>query len=824
MDVNARMPWLRSAVRIALPALGLAALLHVAHRRVGLVPPLGPLLDPVHGVWAVATQPELPSGPIALPGMSDTVRVTFDDRGVPHIFAHSEEDAARALGYIHAWFRLFQMELQNRATNGTLSEWLGRRGLAYDRQQRALGLVWSAERNLAALDSTSHVGRMLLAYAQGVNARIDELRPGDVPLEYRILGAQPQHWDVLNSILLFKRMGYMLSYTTPELRLARLAERVGPGAAAGLVPLNSPIQQPIIPSRRRTPVLDPAVPPLPTWDTIALAPPTEAHPDREASNNWVVSGTRTASGHPLLAGDPHLDLSLPAIWFEAHVVVPGQLDVYGVTFVGSPAVAIGFNRDLAWSFTNTGADVLDFYRETVDDSLNPTSYLLDGSWHPLGRRVEEYRDQGGRVLATDTITFTHRGPVRRALGQTLSMRWTVLDEAGEGAVQALLGIAAASSVDQWVDAMRAFDAPIQNGVVADRAGNIAVLSAGDYPIRPRGGNGLTIWDGTTSASDWVGFLPADRQPFAKNPRQGYLASANQQPVDPVMDPTYLGANWEMPWRAMRINTLLRADSTVTEDDMRAFQTDPGSARADWFVPAFLAAVARERQLGRASPNAIAAADLLADWDRRYTKTNQRAVLFEHAMDALEWLLWDELTDSTGTRFARPGEDLVAALLAAPKSTWWDERSTPNVVETRDDVLAAALDSALSRVEARYGDPSAGGWRWDLIRHQNIWHPLRVASLSRLDIPVQGGPGLLNPSSGMGTHGASWRMVVDLGPEVRAWGVYPGGQSGNPVSRWYADRVDRWADGLLDSLPFPASPGDLPAAHRAGDLMIVGSKR
>jgi penicillin amidase len=820
MELTGRWPWLKPAVRIALPALALAALLHVGYRRLGPVPPLGPLLDPVHGVWAVATRPDLPRGPLVVPGMSDTVRVAFDDRGVPHIFARTEEDAARALGYVHAWFRLFQMELQTRATNGTLSEWLGRRALAYDREQRALGLAWSAERNLAALDSTSHVARMLEAYAEGVNARIDQLGPRDLPLEYRLLGARPQRWDVLNSILLFKRMGYMLSYTTPELRLARLAQRVGQASADGLVPLNSPIQEPIIPSRRRTPVLDPAVAPPPVLGSSAAVVPDGAGSAREASNNWVVSGARTASGHPLLAGDPHLDLTLPAIWFEAHLVVPGQLNVYGVTLVGAPAVAIGFNRDVAWSFTNTGADVLDFYAETVDDSLHPTSYLLDGTWHPLERRVEEYRDQRGKVLATDTVTFTHRGPVRRALGRTLSMRWTVL-ESGEEALGALLGIATAGSVDEWVKDMRAWRAPIQNGVVADRAGNIAVLSAGDYPIRPRGGNGLTIWDGTTSASDWVGFLPADRQPFVKNPRQGFLASANQEPVDPAMDSTYLGADWPAPWRAMRINTLLRADSTVTEDQMRSFQTDPGSARADWFVPALLAAVARERQLGRASPNAIAAADLLADWDRRYTKTNERAVLFEQAMTVLDRLLWDELVDSTGARFARPGDDLTAALLAAPESPWWDERSTPSVVETRDDVLAAALDSALSQVRARYGDPSAGGWRWSAIRHQNIWHPLHVPSLSRLDIPVQGGPGLLNPSSGPGIHGASWRMVVDLGPEVRAWGVYPGGQSGNPMSRWYADRVDRWADGMLDSLPFPASAGDLPAAHRAGDLVIVG---
>jgi len=402
------------------------------------------------------------------------------------------------------------------------------------------------------------------------------------------------------------------------------------------------------------------------------------------------------------------------------------------------------------------------------------------------------------------------------------MRWTMLE--GPNPVAPLWDIADARSVDEWFEAMRSFRAPIQNGVVADRAGNIAVLAAGEYPIRPESGDGRVIRDGTTRASDWRGFLPPERQPASRNPPQGFLASANQQPIDPRMDPAYLGADWPAPWRAMRINQLLRADSAVTPEAMRQYQTDPGSARADWFVPAFLDAVVREARAGRAPAEAGTAAELLAGWDRRYTVDNERAVLFEEAMRALRDLLWDELASDSGNgSVVSPAEAVTASLLATPENPWWDDTRTPDRVETRDGILAAALARGYAAARGRYGDPDAGGWRWGSIRQANVWHPLRVAALSAPALPIQGGPGTLNPLSGTGTHGASWRMVVQLGPDIVAWGVYPGGQSGNPFSAWYRERIPRWAAGELDSLSFPPTTDAMPAAAVRGRTVLVGKR-
>jgi penicillin amidase len=418
------------------------------------------------------------------------------------------------------------------------------------------------------------------------------------------------------------------------------------------------------------------------------------------------------------------------------------------------------------------------------------------------------------VLAIDTLFVTHRGPLLMRGGQALSLRWTALDPGGS--VTAFDRVATARSVDEWLAAMEVYKAPIQNGLVADRNGSIAIRATGSYPVRG-GPDGELVRDGSRTANDWTGYLPLAREPYAKDPPQGYLASANQQPVDPATDHDYLGANWPAPFRALRINALLRADSAVTPDEMARFQTDPGSSRADLFMPYFLAAAKTSRD-----PEAIEAGRLLAQWDRRYTKDNVRAVLFEQAMSELNDRLWDELVDprdtTTTRRVATPSGPIVLALLADPKSRWWDNRTTPQV-EDRDAILEQSLVAGLAATRRRYGAPDAGGWRWDKVQTANIRHLTGLEPLSVLKLPVQGGPSTLNPSSGSGTNGPSWRMVVDLGPELRARAIYPGGQSGNPVSSRYADRIPQWVAGKLDSLFVPRNPGDLPAAAIMSTLTL-----
>jgi penicillin amidase len=665
------------------------------------------------------------------------------------------------------------------------------------------------------------------AYSAGVNAWIDGLSASELPIEFHLLGARPTRWTAINGIHLLNRMGWTLAFSDDELRRITARARVGAAAADALFPYDSPIQEPIQPTGARAPRyalrrLPPPGPPDAAAATVAAltdavvpphAPDRGGFTDAVGSNNWAVAPTRAAGGHALLAGDPHLELTLPSIWYEAHLVVPGALDVYGVTIPGAPTIIIGFNRDVAWTFTNTQADVVDYYAEAVDDTTAPTRYMLDGAWTPLELRVERYLDKSGHVVGVDTVRYTHRGPMQRSGRGWVSLRWTMFEPSRE--MGNFLDVTRTHTVAEWMSAMATYIAPAQNMLVADRSGTIAIRSTGVFPLRPGDGRGDVLRDGSTRASDWTGRWPIAEYPQAINPAQGFLASANQQPIDPTVKRTYLGADWFPPWRAMRINTLLRADSSVTVDAMRRYQTDPGSARADAFVPYFLAAA----RGANATEEARRAAGLIAEWDRRYTLDDQRAILFETAMEEVTSLAWDELTGAGTRNGPRPSETILLELLADSASAWWDLRHTREI-ERRDAVVRGALGRALDRVIRQYGDPDGGGWRWSGIRHANIRHLAGIAAFNAPSVSVQGGPSTLSPSSGSGRFGASWRMVVEMGPEIRGWGIYPGGQSGDPMSDRYTDRLDRWARGVLDTLLVPREATAMPADAVSGRLTLV----
>ena len=807
----------------------------VGARKTGPVPPLGPFLDPAHGVWSLARSATMPRDASAdIPALGADVRVVYDDRAVPHIFAATEADAYRALGYVVARDRLFQLYLQTIAASGRLTEVAGAQALPLDREMRSLGLPASAEAATARAAGGPEFTEAANAYAEGVNAYIAAMPASELPLEFRLIGKQPERWSVLSSYLLLGRMGCTLAYLDTESERYAAASRVGFAAADALFPATASIQEPIQPAGRTAPQLDssrlpaPGVPD-PSAKLFALADAAFRNRDGEqpsvhASNNWAVSPRKSANGHALLAGDPHLDLTLPSIWYEAHIVVPGKLDVYGVTIPGAPFIIIGFNRDVAWSLTNTSADVLDFYTEQVDDTLHPRSHLVDGAARPVTARVERYHDESGAVVAVDTLYSNFRGPLRKVGGRWMSMRWTVLESGTEP--QAFQRAQRATSVAELQEGFgQAYKAPAQNVIAADRGGHIALRSTGRYPIRSSDGRGDVIRDGTLGASDWRGDVPLLAYPQAFDPPQGYVASANQQPLDPATSSYWWGGSFD-PWRAMRINEILREDSSVTVDEMRAFQTDPSSVRARMFATRMIVAarnVIRSAPPGASRDNLTRAVTLLSEWDYRYTRDNRRAVLFEETMGELIDRTWDELLPDSGSRrVATPGTEILLQLMADSASAWWDDRRT-SPRETRDDIIAASLITGLERTISRRGRPDGEGWQWDKVRFAAIGHLLRLPSLSVANIPVQGGPATLSPSAGTGRHGASWRMVVDLGPEIQAWTTYPGGQSGNPMSERYSDRIDQWSRGELDAVRRPRTPGEL-SAERTSAMLTLRPRR
>lgn len=820
------------AISGSIAAAALAGALYVGFVPTGPVPALGQLLSPAHGVWAAARVAELPrEQSLVLEGLSAPVDVRYDDRGVPHIFAKTELDAMRALGWVHARDRLFQMELTVRKVSGTLSEVAGADLLPIDRRSRERGLAQAAAAKWSALPNDSKIRGVVVAYVEGINQWVRDAGAQDLPVEYKLLGTAPRVFQSQDVYYMLAEMSQTLAWQSNELERGAIEALIGEEATAALFPVNAPIQEPIQPVAGRTAprfmgVRFPA-PRLPNAEAVARARSADDARRRVAlgpsrngaalslenptrgeavvgSNNWAVAPERSASGHALLSGDPHLELSLPSIWYEVHIVVPGEMDVYGVSLPMSPSIPIGFNRDLAWTATNTGADVTDFYREVVDDSTSPTKYRLDGEWRALEQRVEVFRGKGGVVLATDTLRRTHRGPLLRTSEGWLSLRWTALEGGDEAS--AFRDAARATNAEEWYRAMEPYKAPAQNFLVADRAGAIGIRSTGRYPIRPGDGRGDRILDGSTSKSDWLGDWPIAKYPQSLRPAQGYLASNNQQPIDPAVRADYLGWDWPSPWRALRINEILRADAAMTPEKMRLAHTDPRSALTEHVRGAVRAAVAaRGMEVTTTDREALA---FLDEWDGRFDSESKGAVLYNTLLQEITRRTWDEMAPPGETqRMATPNTMMLVRLFDDPASLWWDDRTTTAVREARDQILLMSLRGAWVGARSRFGnDPRA--WRWGNQRMASVKHLLQLPGFGRESLQVQSGPGTLSPNDGRGTTGASWRFVVELGDSVVAWGTYPGGQSGNPVSSRYADRMELWRTGALAPLRLPRGAADL----------------
>lgn len=825
-------------LRLPVAAATAAALLVVGARGAGPLPPLGALLDPWNGLWAAARGAELPPRATrAVPGLGAEVRVSYDDRGVPHIFAPTLLDAYRAMGFVVARDRLFELEVQTRAVAGTLSE-LNAAALPLDREARRLGLAWAAERRWAALAPGDSVRLALEAYADGVNAFIDQMRPSERPVEYALLGRAPMRWEPKHTFYLLSRMSQTLSWRSDDLPYAAARAAFGQAVADWAFPSNTFLQEPIQPNGGTAARRDPRTIPPPGAPDSAFArqvpllaaglglriPGSLTEIGGESglgSNNWAVAPTRSATGKAILAGDPHLDLTLPSVWYEAHVVVPGQVDVAGVTFAGTPGIIIGFNRDAAWTYTNTGADVVDFYAESVDVADAPTRYRLDGTWHPLEARIETFRDKAGRVLATDTVRHTHRGPMTKVGRQWVSLRWTAHDASFAAAsVRPFQASNAARGVDDYWSAMAPYAVPAQNMLFADRAGEISIRSTGKFPLRPGSGDGRRLFDGWTTSSDWTGWWDERDYPQSRSPAQGFLASANQQPIDPRVQPRYLGTGWAPPWRAMRINDLLRAEPRMTRARMEAMQTDPGSARADWFVPRLVALLDTAAGRGPLAPSAARSRELLAAWDRRYLPESVGATLFEVLMPILGRAAWDEFARDTTGHLEAPGNAQLAQLMDAPASPWWDDVATAETHEDGAMIVARVAAAAWDSATVRYGAPTDPRWRWGEAFPMWVPHLLRLAPFASPKVAVRSGPHTIAPRSGP-SNGASWRMVVELGDSVAARAIYPGGQSGNPFSARYLDRLDKWARGELDDVLMPRTPDALPAERVRATLTLVG---
>ncbi|MGV3529223.1 MAG: penicillin acylase family protein [Flavisolibacter sp.] len=779
------------------------ALIFALNTKWGSIPPLGKFLSPQQGFWQNAEPVDADfNEELSFTGLKGRATVYLDDRLVPHVFADNEPDAYFLEGYIHAKYRLWQMDFNSRAASGRLSEILGNNPqlVNYDRQQRRMGMVYGAENNLKAVAQDPVMQEVYDAYTAGVNAYISQLTAANMPLEFKLLDYKPEPWTNLKIALFVKLMSSDLAGQQYARDIAFSNER-SVFSEEELKILYPEVQDslvPIIPVG--TTFAAPSVNPQPpagadslyfSRDSLAQPVPTPKPTDMNGSNNWAVSGSKTASGAPILCNDPHLRLTLPSIWFEMQLHTP-QMNAYGATFASVPGVVIGFNDHIAWGVTNAGRDVIDYYKIRFRDDSRK-EYWYNGAWQPTEMRAETIHIRGAADLQ-DTVAYTDFGPVlydqrfsysddsTHATSSALAMRWIAHDVSNDGRMWYDLN--RATNYDEYVQALKNFACPAQNVLFAAKDGDIAIWQQGRYPARWQG-QGLYVMPGEDSSYQWQAMIPMEENPHVRNPPQGFLQSANQRAVDSTY-PYFIPGDYITP-RGVSVYTHLDTMTQITPKDMMALQQDTYSTLAADALPLLL------RNTWDSTLNA-SERNYLSDvqqWNYRVDAESKAATIYQTWMDSLRSRIWhDEFARSAGP-VAYPNEQtLVECLLRDSAFRFVDDVNTP-VTETLPQQVTASFKSA---VAALLNEEPETGLLWWKHKDMGILHLLResLLPLGRTALKVGGWGNVINAITK--TSGPSWRMIVHLTGTTEAYGVYPGGQSGNPGSKYYDNYIDKWVKG------------------------------
>ncbi len=748
-------------------------------------------------------------GEVVLRELEEPVHVFRDDYGVPHIIAKNEHDALVATGFIHAQDRMWQMDINRRAGEGRLSEVLGRGAIAFDKQLRTIGLKRIAERLEKSLQPDSR--EALQAYADGVNAYMETHR-GKFPIEFDMLDYEPEAWTVQHSLLVARLMAWELCMGWwVDLTLGELMERFSLDKAMEIFPPYPKHAPRVIPWRS-----GPRKFALATRDfrstERALRRFLNAGGSQVGSNAWVISGAKTVSGYPLLANDPHLGLPSPSKWYLLHLK-GGELNVMGASLPGTPYIALGRNEHVAWGFTNLMVDDVDFYVEKVD-SLHPDQYFYNGRWRNMEMILEHIpvRDSASVSL---TVRLTHHGPIvndvhsswfyqdstTAATHAPVSMRWTGFETTDELYAMSLLNRARS-----WKDVRKAlghFQVPGQNALFADREGNIGYQAAVKLPNRGKH-NPTLPFPGWDDDFEWKGFVPFRQLPFVLNPSAGYVASANNKPVDDSY-PHHISDLWESPSRIVRLVELLETGGPFSEQDVQRIQLDYVSAHARETVPYLLSAYA-----GKTVQDSVlhTALSYLRNWNYNFRKEDVTTTIFNTFYVKL---LWNTFRDEMGRDLFHDYIYLtnvpirvMSELLKFEWSSWYDDVTTDEV-EARDAILRKSFEDALEELQTTFGR-ELKTWRWGDVHQVTFRHILGTEK--PLDRIFNVGP---FPTGGAGTTlnsgeynlnspfrmivGPSFRHITDLSDSISSLMLITSGQSGQPLHSHYDDHAPLWLNGL-----------------------------
>jgi penicillin amidase len=755
------------------------------------------------------------SGNLTLSGLNAPVEIIRDTAGVPHIYAKSIDDAHFALGYTHAQERFWQMEFQRRIANGRVAELVGPPGLDTDKFLRTLGVAQRAKVALTEYDADSL--RALQHYADGVNAWLAE---GHTTPEMMILGApKPEPWmpadTVAWSIMMAWDLGANWNQELLRMRMAAFMDKAQIDRLILPYPGDAPLETADYVKLYRSLGLDKPAGVAPT--AMADLPPFLGRDSGNrdlGSNNWVVNGSRSESGKPLLSNDPHLSFLTPSLWYLVHLNAPG-LDVIGASLPGVPYVVLGRTPEVAWGFTNTGPDVQDMYLERVNPA-DANQYQTPDGFSPFVIRTETLRVKGAADVVM-TVRETRHGPVvSEVLGQAvkalaghrdyvLAFRWTAL-LAGDKTLQAGLKMNQAHSLEQLRAALRDFHAPQQNIVYADTQGNIGFIAAGRVPVRKPENDlkGVAPAPGWDARYDWAGWLAYEDLPQTVNPAKGWIATANEK-ITPPGYPHYLQSDWAQPYRAQRIRQLLEATPKHSVQSFAAMQTDRlslGQLEMKTLLAKTAPTTERERQ----------AMAMLNAWNGDMDPDRpEPAIMVAWWREMLRQIFADELAPVWPDAWIQ--QNLHYTMLAALRrengqEQWCDDVRTKDVVETCDMVAQIALKAALDTLVKETGSEDMRAWRWGALHavqgeHRPFGkHPL-LSKLFDTRIEVGGDRFSVNqtgnnvrdePRQFATHHGASYRAIYDLAKLDGGSFVQSTGQSGNLLSGHYRDYAKLWGQG------------------------------
>ena len=788
------------------------ALAYALNTKFGDTPPLLKFLNPYTGFWQNAEGKNIVANKnLKIKGVTDKIDILFDDRMIPHIFAQNDHDLYYAQGYVTAMHRLWQMDFQTRFAAGRLCEVVGKKAIEVDRYQRRMGMVYGAENSLKGMMENPKSKAMVLAYTEGINAYIASLSTATLPLEYKLLDFKPEKWEPIKCALLLKQMSAVLAMGSDEFYMTNILKKFGPEITKDLFPDYPFKESPIIPVGTKWDFKPLPIPQAPKAYTEMLTGNVQTKQKIEGigSNNWAVSGAKTKSGAPILANDPHLDLTLPSIWYQIQLHAPG-INTYGVALPGAPGVIIGFNQDIAWGVTNVAADVLDFYQIKFKNN-SYQQYWFNNAWKNTSKRLEKIKVRGG-ADEIDTVYYTHQGPVvylqKPNYGKAANvpignaLRWIAHDKSNE--LMTFYHLNRGKNYADYRKALTYYTAPAQNFIFASAANDIAITPNGKFPLKWKN-QGKFILDGTNPANDWQGWIPAAQNPTVKNPPRNFVSSANQSATDATY-PYYI--NWEFaPYeRGQRINDRLTAMKNMTLDSMLVLQSDAYSLSAENLLPALLPLV-NANNLSASQKQALV---YTTKWNYYFEAKSIAASIFDLWAKRLNDNIWKDEFTVADVPMRYPSRDRTVQLIQKePNAKWFDNVNTPQK-ETLKDLANEAFKFTCDSLERKFG-PIGQAWYWGNVKNTNVPHLAKIPGFGSKKLDIGGAKSTVNALSE--TNGPSWRMVIELGKNPKGHGVYPGGQSGNPGSLFYDNMIDTWAQGKLYDLLY------LQSANQKSDKII-----